>query len=544
MSAESPPSSTVSGGAIPTSAGSGPGPGGGRRWIWLAIVLVVVGAGVPGGWVLLSSGGSDAENGATAVVTRGDLPVSIKESGEVEAAKKKVIRNELPWPVVIEDVIEEGKIAEPNKPIITFQCKELEDAIYKQKLTVRSANSALLEAEGNLKLKKQEMENQVKKARQTVVDAQIDLVRYEEGEYPRQLAEAKREIQLQKRDLALARKKLQFKKDANADPSLKSPYSDSEIEADSLAVERLELAVQKAEAKKMMLEKYDHPREIRKLTMAVEDAKLALAKAELDREVQLRRAEEHRDAKKATWEDQKKELERLQEEKEKLEVTLPEPGLVVYNTGRSRWNPGDVSVEVGAEIKPKQQLMIIPDMSTLQVKTKVYEADISLIRSGMEADGGVKAYVRFDAMPGKTFQGHVTKVAVLASDKNRWLYPNVKLFDVIVKLDGNVENMMPNWTAEVELELARLKNVLQVPIAAVFTKQEKRYVWRLNADGPEQVDVTVGSKNDTTVEIKSGLKEGDRVLLAPPEGGEGAAEGEEDKDKAPAGAAPMAAPTE
>lgn len=71
-------------------------------------------------------------------------------------------------------------------------------------------------------------------------------------------------------------------------------------------------------------------------------------------------------------------------------------------------------------------------------------------------------------------------------------------------------------TAEVELVLERVENVLQVPIAAVFAEQEKTYCWRMNGSAPERVSVKVGRMNEKRVEIVAGLAEGDRVLLAPP----------------------------
>jgi hypothetical protein len=95
-------------------------------------------------------------------------------------------------------------------------------------------------------------------------------------------------------------------------------------------------------------------------------------------------------------------------------------------------------------------------------------------------------------------------------------------------------------TTEVEVELARLDNVLYVPVAAVFSSGGKTFCYRVEDGDYEKVYVTLGRMNSTQVQILSGLKEGEEVLLAPPKGEQvdtGEVEGEDDaeKDDSPAG---------
>ena len=112
--------------------------------------------------------------------------------------------------------------------------------------------------------------------------------------------------------------------------------------------------------------------------------------------------------------------------------------------------------------------------------------------------------------------GEVTKVAPLPDSQNRWLNPGVKVFDVIVKFGEPVEGLKPGMTAQVELVLAELPDVLSLPVAAIFTEQDKTFCYRVNSGRCEEVLVKLGRMNDRRVQIVSGLKEGDKVLLAPP----------------------------
>ena len=202
-------------------------------------------------------------------------------------------------------------------------------------------------------------------------------------------------------------------------------------------------------------------------------------------------------------------LAELREYEKKLNVIAEQVVLVVYrsNTGR---RATETVVEKGEKINPRQRLMIIPDMSTLQIKTRVYEAMVK------KAKVGLRATIRLDSNPDHVLYGKIHKVAVLPDSQNRWLNPNLKVFNVIVKFDELPEDLKPGMTCKVEMILAELENVLSVPIAAVFTEGDKTLCYRITDDGFEPVEVKLGGENDEYVQILSGVKEGDEVSLIKP----------------------------
>lgn len=466
-----------------------------------------------GGWYAFGGAGRDsagADNGPIAVVARGPLVVSVTETGEVEAERRKVIANELQWPVIIKSVVAEGSMVKEGDTIVVFECKELMEAITKQRITVTSATATHTQSRESVVLKRKEMDNAVRKAEQAVVDANEALRRYVEASGPIKLADANSDIHTVKRDLALAQDQLNFKLKVNADKELNSPFSENEIEAEKLRVEKLKLSVNRAVTTRAVMEKYDHPAELRKLSMGVEDARLALERAKLEAKGEMLKAESTDEAAKATYEMQSAQLQDYEEEAKKLIVKADKEGLVVYDTGRDRRSSEVVTVEIGAKISPRQQLMIIPDMSSLQIKTKVYEAIIDQVR------GELKAHVRLDSRPDAIFAGRVVRVGVLPDSQHRWLNPGVKVFGVIVRLDKDIEGLKPGMTAQVEIELARLDNVLSMPVAAVFAEQDNTYCYRMENGQPRRTAVRVGRMNDMRVEILSGLNEADQVMLAPP----------------------------
>jgi hypothetical protein len=228
--------------------------------------------------------------------------------------------------------------------------------------------------------------------------------------------------------------------------------------------------------------------------------------------------------------------EYLADEK-KLVTKADTAGLVVYDTASSRWRPSNITVEIGEELGPRQQIMIIPDMTTLQVETKVYESIIDQVRPGM------RAYIHLDAKPGEpAMLGHVSEVSPLPDSQGRWISTGMKVFNVTVKFDKSPETLKlkPGLTTKVQLVLARLEDVLSVPIAAVYTEQDQTYVRRVAGGKAEAVSVKVGRMSDKRVEIVTGLSEGDRVLLVPPSGITGSAKPKGPKTRPAARSRPTA----
>ncbi len=473
--------------------------------------------------VYMSVSGSGAEKitdeSKLAAVRRGNLIVSVNESGEIEAEKRTVISNELEWPVIIKSVVSNGTLVSEGQKIIEFECKALMDEIEEEEYEVETDRLSYKQAAESYELKKKEMANKVTQAENALLEAQEDLSRYRDagGQWEIQKNDAESEIQLAQQNLKLAEEKLEFKVRVNKDPELKSPYSKNEIEADRLEVRRLKLALEKAIANKKMLIKYDHPRELRRLKAAVDAARLDLERAKLEAETELSLAEAELRNKKQRLERGEKKLKELYEDRERLTIKAEKDGLVVYDTGGSRWRPSDVEVEVGEEIRPRQQLMIIPDMTTLQVETKVFEAVVNRLNASDDKQKATRAIVRLDVDQEKPLHGHVKWVAPIPESQHRFGDTGAKTFKVNVATDHLPDGVKPGMTAEVELILNRLKNVLSVPVAAVFTEQDNTFCWKLNDGHPRKTPVTVGNSNERRVQIIDGLAEGDKVLLVPPE---------------------------
>ena len=459
-------------------------------------------------WLLAGSGGGETKlTLPTATVVRGTLVVSVTEAGEIKAEKKKIIANNLRWTVVVAERVDEGTTVKKGDKNIRFECKELLEAIDKQKLEVTAAENETLRAEEQIDLTTKECRNQVAKASSTLENAVNSLRKFKEHEKAQQLREAQSKFALAQEDLKLAKGKMEFMKRVNQTTGLEETYSRSTVEAEELRVRRLELEVTNAEAQVKNLKDYEHPKELRRLELAVDDAKLEVERANLEQKAQTRMAKANEESKKTTWEMRKRALKDMLEEKDKLVIRADAPGIIIYDSGRW-WRPPDLAI--GALVPSRRRLMRIPDMSTLRIFSRVFEGISEKVKVGMPA------LIRLDSRTAEVYTGKVAKIAKLASSQDGWLSRDVKVFPIEVVFDRIPGALKPGSTAKIELILAELPNVLIVPIAAVFTEQEQTYCWKLAGGLPKRTEIKIGRVSETQVQILAGLAQGDTVLLAPP----------------------------
>jgi HlyD family secretion protein len=149
----------------------------------------------------------------------------------------------------------------------------------------------------------------------------------------------------------------------------------------------------------------------------------------------------------------------------------------------------------------------------MKVEIKVHETWIDKVKVDQKANITVAAF------PDETFTGKVLKKAPLAAQQ--WfLSQDLKVYETDVSIDGTHDSIKTGMSAKVEIIIDQLQNVLIVPIQAVITQEGKKVCYCLTRSELEKREVETGAFNNDFVEIKSGLAEGEKVLLNPPRPGE------------------------
>ena len=200
-------------------------------------------------------------------------------------------------------------------------------------------------------------------------------------------------------------------------------------------------------------------------------------------------------------------------------------------------------------------LIIVADLDRLQVDAFVDETDIGKVKLGQSAT------VTVDAFPDQQFSGKVTKIA-----SGSTLQQNVVTYDVTVAIDDTKHLLKPDMTASVNIAVGVHPDVVAVPNEAVKQDNTGTYVYVVPKPGegggnggpgagsggpgnggpgaggqpgwnggrggrgqggqggkalPQRRPVKTGATDGTYTEIKSGVDDGDTVVLAgwpPPEG--------------------------
>jgi multidrug efflux pump subunit AcrA (membrane-fusion protein) len=182
-----------------------------------------------------------------------------------------------------------------------------------------------------------------------------------------------------------------------------------------------------------------------------------------------------------------------------LRVTVVERGVV-----EASWNAGVYCrVAGGAAIS-----WIVPD-GTMEVNAKVREPVIDRI------DRGLKARIRVDAFPRELLSGTVSEVAPLP-DPVCFFIGFIKTYTTKIQIDKGPAGVRPGMTAQVEILVNDLENVLSVPVEAVVHYDDKDHVAvQLPACGFEWREVTLGLSNERFIEVKQGIWTGESVAIKP-----------------------------
>jgi HlyD family secretion protein len=224
----------------------------------------------------------------------------------------------------------------------------------------------------------------------------------------------------------------------------------------------------------------------------------------------------------------------------KTTYRAPIDGLVSY-----------IAVRVGENVVPGIQnatgsyLMTISDMSVVTAEVKVDETDIVNVRKSETAD------VTIDAVPGKSFAGHVTAVgdqailrsSGLATTQTEANTQEARDFKVVVTIENPPDSVRPGLSVTAKIKTAEKKNVVTIPLQALAmrsqrdldeaahaakggsvtlaaskpaspsaTKSDIQGVFVIRGKKAEFVPVQTGITGVTDIEITSGLKEGDEIV--------------------------------
>jgi HlyD family secretion protein len=262
----------------------------------------------------------------------------------------------------------------------------------------------------------------------------------------------------------------------------------------------------------------------------------------------LQEREHAADAQASRIEQERAGLESARYDLTKVRIESPIDGIVT----RRNIQEGETAV-TGTMNNAGTVLLTLADMSVIQAEVEVDETNIPSVQFGQ------KATITIDAMPDRTFVGHVAEIgnSPIQAAGNAAAAGNTTQatnFKVVVVLDEEVPDVRPGFTATADIVTATRKGVVAVPIPAVAvrellydeggqivraprtdkrkapapdpaappaelkpgqTRKETEGVFVLRDGRAEFVPIKVGIAGDRYFEVLSGLKDGDAVITGP-----------------------------
>ncbi|HHM2297804.1 TPA: efflux RND transporter periplasmic adaptor subunit [Legionella anisa] len=162
----------------------------------------------------------------------------------------------------------------------------------------------------------------------------------------------------------------------------------------------------------------------------------------------------------------------------------------------------DLNVREGMYVTPDTEMMNIVDLSNIWIIAEVSEEEANSVKVGE------KAVATLPAFPGTSWEGQV-----------QYIYPQIDPTTRTLKirfLFANPKTLLkPNMYATVSLQVNPKPQVLSIPLEALIRSSKGDRVIVSLGDGRFQVrEVTTGIESDGRIEILSGLKVGERVVIS------------------------------
>lgn len=404
----------------------------------------------------------------------GEFVATIAEQGQIQSADNVEFRCEIKArygnPSVIY-AIEEGKVVKEGDVLIRLDSSKIEEFFQTQQIAVNNADKRVKQAESALEA------------------AKVAKEEYLKGKFIEQQSTIQNSIFEAEENLRKAEEFAFFTERLGA----KGYATELQVEAAFFAVEKSRKQLEQAKLSLGVLQVQT------KLRQTIElDSAIAIKSVELTNE-------------KKSYEVEVAQLKEIEEQLGKCVITVP-PGVagqVVYaNIFSSRGN-SEFVLEQGALVKEQQVLVRLPNLEKMQVYVRINEAQIASVKVGQPVK------IEVDALRGvQAFRGEVIKVNPYAEPES-WSSGGVRTYGAICRIENPIPELRPSMNALATIETRYGENALMVPIQAVYERKDQRLCLVKTGESYEWREVVQEATNGQSAWLKSGVEEGEEVVLAP-----------------------------
>ena len=480
------------------------------KLVQVIVVVAVVGIVVTAAaFKLLSAGAGDMEDASTFVVEKGDLTISINESGTIKARDLEIIKSQLEGNSTVLWVIDEATHVKKGDVLVELDASKLEDSKIDQQTLVQDSDTSAITARGALDVGENQAQADIDIARLTLDFAKLDLEKYTgaKGEYETAKTEAEAQISLSEEELEKAREERKWAKTLASEKYISS----TELKTAELAYNKADLNVKLAKNRLRLLNDFTYKRQLAQLNSDVSQAEMALERTKTSSNASVIQFKAQLLSAESKLEREKIKLAKIEDQIKKATVIAPADGMVVYaSSAKGSWRGNQEPLQEGESVHEREELIYLPTSDAVKAEIKVHESSMEKVKEGLPV------VVTVDAVPGKTFTGKVVKIALLPDAQSMWMNPDLKIYATEIYLDGDGKGLRTGMSCRAEIIVDHYEDVVFIPVQAVVRigRQQTVYV-RKGAKFAER-KVEIGLDNNRMVHIKSGLEPGEVVLMTPP----------------------------
>ncbi len=445
-------------------------------------------------------------------IKRGDMIIGVMLTGSVNAKTKHKLAMEAPFGTKLIRVVDENKKVNKGERVAEYETYDLLLKIEDLKVSLDNKKKDLEIALEEMAILKSSNEADIRTALDNVTDAENAYSKYWRLEGPRD-----RDDQNLKVDEA----EKTYKDAKDAVLTLKETFNTtvySDSTAENKAKQEIETAEQKqksAETKynsaileRKIFKRYTYPNKLKDLQNKLAQSRLNLNKTKVKTAASLVQ-------KKNQLHQYETQIQKLDRELKKhlsyvpmMQLSSPVSGIVTYGDPDRRW--GNPEVKVGMDARRKQVIITIPDMSQMIVDVNLPEQYRSKVTVGD------RVIITPDSIQTIKINGKIASIASLPVNLIPWDQNSPKIYRTVVELFRNDKRIVSGMSVQVEVVSRILRNVLYIPIEAVFEEGGKLFVYRKTLSGPQKALIKINETNDNFVEITDGLDEGDEIYLYRP----------------------------
>ena len=453
----------------------------------IVIAVALVGAGLIA-WK--SSTTSDSLfDPIVATAKTGEFVSLVLDQGEVQSSENVEIRCQARarnGSLAVIKVVTEGTIVKGGDQLVVLDATGFEKELEQQKIAMANAETSVIQSDAALQA------------------ANASLKEYEQGLFVQSKLTIENEQFDAKAAIAAADQELR-QAQAVLEHSVKllskGFITKQQKDADEFSVKRalnnlgkannsLKLADQKLE----VLERITKEKELVRLTSDIKSAEVKFAN---DKESLLV---------------EKGKLAEINQQIKNCTILVPPnvEGQVVYAKESSRGGT-DWMLAEGVSVRENQVLLRLPNPKKMEVKALINEQSITQILPGMPVS------IRVDALNNQSFKGIVTKVNQYAESNSMFgSSTTIRKYAVFVKILDPNEALKPGMNSSVSVQVAYQGQVLTLPIQGVYGVKDRQFcLVKTDNNQWETREIETGGDNAQVVWVKSGLKEGDVVVLNP-----------------------------